>query len=52
MNRIYTLESDLLESQAQVAAILTQLKILQVQVAAKQVDHKETDSEAYENDNE
>jgi hypothetical protein len=52
VDRNYTLESDLLESQAQVAAILTQLKMLQDQVAAKQVDHKETDSEAYGNDNE
>ena len=52
MERNYTLESDLLESQAQVAAILTQHKMLQDQVAVKQVDHKETGSEACGNDNE
>ncbi len=52
MDKNYTLESDLLESQVQVAAILAQLKMLQDQVATKQVDHKETDSEAYGNDNE
>ncbi len=52
MDRNYTLESDLLESQAQVAAILAQLKMLQDQVATKQVDHKETDSEASGNDKE
>ncbi len=32
--------------------ILAQLKMLQDQVATKQVDHKETNSEAYGNDNE
>ncbi len=52
VDRNYTLESDLLESQLQVAAILAQLKLLQDQVAAKQVDHKETGSEACGNDNE
>jgi hypothetical protein len=52
VERNYTLESDLLESQAQVAAILTQHKMLQDQVAVKQVDHKETGSEACGNDNE
>ncbi len=36
----------------QAAAILAQLKMLQDQVAIKQVDHKETDSEACGNDNE
>ncbi len=51
MERNYTLESDLLESQAQVAAILAQHKMLQDHVATKQVDHKETGSEAYGNDN-
>ncbi len=52
MDRNYTLESDLLVSQAQVAVILAQLKLLQDQVAAKQVNHKETDSEASGNDEE
>ncbi len=52
VDRNYTLESDLLEYQMQVAVILAQFKLLQDQVAAKQVDHKETDSEASGNDNE
>jgi hypothetical protein len=44
VDRNYALESYILKSQLQVAAILAQ-----DQVDAKQVDHKETDSEAYGN---